>query len=190
MINSKELKKRIFKSGKPYQSIVETFAKNSFLEISKKVSLPGKYIVVLCGSNNNGGYGMALVRHLRDETKTNAILIGDRKKLDEDLKINYLKILGNVKEDFSIISKADIIIDAMIGCDINSISKDEIKLIINKVNLSKAYRVSIDVPSGLNPDIIEPSNGYINADLILTILDTKQALENFKEKTIVINIGI
>ncbi len=190
MINSKELKKRIFKSGVSNQKIIEKFAKNSFEEITKKIDIVGKYIIVLCGSNNNGGYGMTLARYLRDETKTNVILISDRKKLDEDLKISYLKILGNVKEDFSILSKADIIIDAMIGCDINSISKDEIKPIINKVNLSKAYRISIDVPSGLNPDVLEPSNGYVNADLVLTVFDTKQALENFKDKTIIIDIGI
>lgn len=190
MINSKGLKKRIFKSGKPYQSIMETFAKNSFLEIAKKVNLSGKYIVVLCGPNNNGGYGMTLARYLRDETKTNVILIGDRKKLDEELKINYLKVLGNIKEDFSLISKADVLIDAILGCDTNTLSKEEVRPIVDRINISKAYKISIDVPSGLNPDVLEPSSGYVNADLVLTVLDTKQALEKFKDKTIIIDIGI
>ncbi len=174
----------------PYQAVTETFAKKSFKEITKKIDIVGKHVVVLCGPNNTGGYGMALARYLRDETKTNVILIGDRKKLDEDLKISYLKILGNVKQDFSLILKADIIIDALIGCETNSISKEEVRPVVDRINMSKAYRISIDVPSGLNPDMLEPSSGYVNADLVLTVLDTKQALENFKDKTMIIDIGI
>lgn len=190
MINSKELKKRIFKSGKPYQSILEIFSKNAINEIKNKIDISNKYVVVLCGACNHGGYGMTLARLLRDETKTNVILVGDRKKLDEDLKINYLKILGNIKEDLSLISGADIIIDSIVGPEHNSLSKEITKPVIEKVNLSNAYKISIDIPSGLNPDIIEPNNSHVKPDLILTVLDTKQALENFKEKTVIIDIGI
>ena len=56
--------------------------------------------------------------------------------------------------------------------------------------LAKAFKVSIDVPSGINPDTGEKSNAYFEPNLIITMHDIKKGLESYKDKTIVADIGI
>ncbi|MCH8003789.1 MAG: hypothetical protein IH934_04100 [Nanoarchaeota archaeon] len=87
-------------------------------------------------------------------------------------------------------SDYDIIIDAIFGTGINGEIKDPLATLISNLSKAKAYKVSIDVPSGINPDTGEKANVYFEPDLIITMHDIKKGLENFKDKTIVVDIGI
>ena len=55
---------------------------------------------------------------------------------------------------------------------------------------AKAYKVSIDVPSGVNPNTGEKSNAFFEPDLLITMHDIKKGLQSYKEKTVVMDIGI
>ena len=61
---------------------------------------------------------------------------------------------------------------------------------IKNLNKSKAYKVSIDIPSGINPDTGEKSNVFFEPNLIITMHDIKNGLEAYKDKTVVVDIGI
>ena len=48
----------------------------------------------------------------------------------------------------------------------------------------------MDVPSGINPDTGEKANAYFEPDLIIALHDIKKGLESYKDKTIIVDIGI
>jgi NAD(P)H-hydrate epimerase len=87
-------------------------------------------------------------------------------------------------------SDYDIILDAIFGTGIEGEIKDPLATLINNLSKTKANKVSIDVPSGVNPDTGEKANVYFEPDLIITMHDMKKGLKDYKDKTIVVDIGI
>jgi len=87
-------------------------------------------------------------------------------------------------------SDYDIIIDAIFGTGIRGEIKDPLATLITNLNKAKAFKVSVDIPSGVNPDTGEKANVSFEPDLIITMHDIKKGLENFKDKTVVVDIGI
>ena len=87
-------------------------------------------------------------------------------------------------------SDYDVIIDAIFGTGIYGEIKDPLATLISKLSETKAFKVSVDVPSGVNPDTGEKSNVFFEPDLLITMHDLKKGLEGYKDKTIVVDIGI
>jgi NAD(P)H-hydrate epimerase len=87
-------------------------------------------------------------------------------------------------------SDYDVIIDAVFGTGIEGEIKDPLVTLIKNIGKSDAYKVSVDVPSGINPDTGEKANVFFDPDLIITMHDIKKGLESYKGKTIVADIGI
>ena len=65
-----------------------------------------------------------------------------------------------------------------------------ISAVIDEINNSKAYKVSVDIPTGLDPDTGVMVDKSVNADLIVTFHDIKKGLETMQEKTVVADIGL
>ena len=97
------------------------------------------------------------------------------------------KLLSLEAVDFS---DYDIIIDAIFGTGIDGEIKDPLATLIKNLSKAKAYKLSVDVPSGVNPDTGEKANVYFEPDLIITMHDIKKGLETYKDKTVIANIGI
>ena len=87
-------------------------------------------------------------------------------------------------------SDYDIIVDAIFGTGIEGEIKDPLATLIKNLGKSKANKVSIDVPSGINPDTGEKANVYFEPDLLITMHDLKEGLESYKDKTVIVDIGI
>ena len=87
-------------------------------------------------------------------------------------------------------SDYDMIIDAIFGTGLQGEVKDPLAALIKNLNKSKAHKVSLDIPSGINPDTGEKANAYFEPDLIIALHDIKKGLESYKDKTIVVDIGI
>ena len=62
--------------------------------------------------------------------------------------------------------------------------------VIDDVNNSKAYKVSVDIPTGIDPDTGDIVDKCINADLIVTFHDMKKGIENFEDIVVVADIGL
>src|SRR3989338_7124220 len=108
-----------------------------------------------------------------------------RKKFD--ILNKQIQILDLEAVDFS---DYDIIIDAIFGTGIRGEIKDPLATLITNLNKAKAFKVSVDIQSGVNPDTGEKANVSFEPDLIITMHDIKKGLENFKDKTVVVDIGI
>ncbi len=125
----------------------------------------GKKFVILCGKGNNGGDGYALALRLRD-TFENVVCIsvfGDVPKTEDALYFYELcqkKSIAIIdcERDFDVASEkitdADVITDAIFGTGFSGeIKKDSIcARIIELSNSNPAYRLSADIPSGIDAE--------------------------------------
>jgi len=195
MISSQDMRILEAKSNIPRQILMENAGKAVSNLIKQKFDLKDKKILVVCYHGNNGGDGFVAARHLCDEAEADILFIGNENKLKKETLINFKKIERNGKIQFLVddevdFNEYDIIVDAILGIGIHGRLNKEISAIIDNINNSKAYKVSIDVPTGLDPDTGLMVDKCVNADLIVTFHDLKKGLEKFKDKVVVADIGL
>ena len=141
-------------------------------------------IHVFCGIGNNGGDGLVIGRLLMLHGYNVKIYIANfTDKRSKDFLINYNLIkdtsnewpfLMTSEEDFPIIEEDDIIIDALFGIGLNRPPEGWVLNLIHYLNKSKAFKLAIDIPSGLYPSkVLEDPKAVIEADHTLTFQVSK-----------------
>jgi len=197
MISTEQMKQLEDNCGISKLQLMENAGRGIYKVLKEKFpNLKDKKILIAAYHGNNGGDGFVAARHLCEETETDILLTGDESKFKEEARINYARIENNNKiqlffqaEDINF-DDYDIIIDALLGTGTSGEIKEPIASAIDYINDSTAFKVAVDVPTGINPDTGETANKTINADLIITFHDIKQGLEKFKNKTVIVDIGI
>ncbi|MBI2558878.1 NAD(P)H-hydrate epimerase [Candidatus Woesearchaeota archaeon] len=195
MISSQDMRILEANSDIPRLSLMENAGRAVYQAIMQRFELKDKRILIVCYHGNNGADGFVAARHLCDEAETDVLFIGDESKLKKDALINFKKIEHNEKVQFLMEDEVDfdaydIIIDAVLGIGIQGRLNREISAIIDDINNSKAYKISVDIPTGLNPDTGDVPDKCVNADLIVTFHDMKKGLEKFQDKVVVADIGL
>lgn len=119
-------------------------------------------IHIFCGIGNNGGDGLVVARHLLlDGYNVTIYIVNYSDKRSKDFLINYDRIKSLTKrwpillsdiDDFPDIKPNDIIIDAVFGIGLNRPVADWVKALFQHFRISKAFTLSIDIPSGLRTD--------------------------------------
>jgi len=195
MISAREM--QILEENTPYfgvtiAELMENAGKNVFMEMEKKFKLKGKNVVVVCGQGNNGGDGFVLARHLEKICDVKVIFLGDSKKLKNEARQNYKKLKKKLifnEKKLDLLKKADFAVDAMLGTGVKGEIREPYISAINAFNSSKAKKIAIDLPSGIDAD-----NGsgklIAKADVIYCLHAFKKGLVKFKKKVKVIDIGI
>ena len=154
-------------------------------------------IAIVCGTGNNAGDGYALAIILKENGFNPDILLIEN-KFSEDGEYYFTKAKqSNINSPIingSTSFEYDIIVDCLLGTGFKGEPKANYIDVINKINNSKAYVVSVDINSGLNGD-----NGLasiaVQSDLTVSIGSYKyghflnQAKDFIKEK-INVDIGI
>jgi len=164
-------------------------AGRNLAELAKRLlqDLPEKKIVVLCGAGNNGGGGMVAARHLRNwSADVSAILVGDESRLKE-VPAHQWKILTHMGVNITDtdLSKADLIIDAMLGYGVKENPREPIASWIQRANESGRRILALDAPSGLDTTTGIPAIPCIRAHSTLTLALPKTGLLTPKAKPIV-----
>lgn len=195
MISSQDMRILEANSDIPRLSLMENAGRAVYQAIMQRFELKDKRILIVCYHGNNGGDGFVAARHLCDEAETDVLFIGDESKLKKDALINFKKIEHNEKVQFLMEDEVDfdaydIIIDAVLGIGIQGRLNREISAIIDDINNSKAYKISVDIPTGLNPDTGDVPDKCVNADLIVAFHDMKKGLEKFQDRVVVADIGL
>jgi NAD(P)H-hydrate epimerase len=183
-----------------------------------KDDLANKKIVSICGLGNNGGDAIVANRHIssylsskfsiKDNKNLVLVLLGSYEQIKtSECKINWniiekvhsiKKIIFNSENKTTIereIEKSDIIIDGLIGTGIKGKLKEPYSSLIDKINHqeSKSFILSVDIPSGLNPDTGEIEDKSIKADVTITFHRIKHGLlKNVEQcgKILPVKIGI
>jgi NAD(P)H-hydrate epimerase len=168
-----------------------------FIVAKFNTNLKGKAIVVICGSGNNGGDAFVASRHLSGyyDAKVTVILLGFPADLrTEEAKIN-LGIIENMDSIETIfgneindkikrkIYKANIIIDGIFGTGVKGEIRDPHASAIELINKSKAYVVSVDIPSGMDPNTGEVHDSCVKANATVTFHRMKIGLVNNRKYT-------
>lgn len=167
-----------------------------------------KKISIYAGTGGNGGDGFVAARHLLNfDYKVHLYLLAKPEniknkdaiknwqsielisKTDKNLKIHKITDSTQLKPDNS-----DIIIDALLGTGINGKIRQPTSAAIDNMNYSPAIRISVDVPSGLNPETGEVKDKSVIANVTLTLHKLKTGLVQAEEKYVgkieVLDIGI
>jgi len=135
-------------------------------------------VLVLVGSGHNGGGGLVAAKYLyKLGYQVSVYLIYPNLKPTSDNQLKTLK-KSNVKilSKLPNLSDFDLIVDAILGYNVKGKVKEPIKSIIKELNSSKIKTVSLDLPSGLNPDTGQPNGISIKSYATLTLAAPKVGL--------------
>lgn len=137
-------------------------------------------VLVAAGSGNNGGDGLAAARLLTDRGYcVDTVLIGgglgrlsDQTKQQLQILKNYgMSVGSNIREE-----EYDIIVDAVFGIGQNRETAGEFKSALQKINEMKAYKIAVDIPSGVDADTGRIWGTAARADLTVTFGFLKRGL--------------
>ncbi len=127
-------------------------------------------IKVFCGIGNNGGDGMVLSRYLIENNynvTTYVVNYNDKRVPDFLEAYDRLKsatknwpIVLTENSELPELTSQDIIVDAIFGIGLNRTPQDWLKKLFTTINDSKAYILSIDIPSGMYMDM-SPQEGDV-----------------------------
>lgn len=159
------------KSGTPSITLMEKAA-NAVTKEFIKIYKEGK-VAIICGGGNNGGDGIATARLLYDKGITSDVYIFcNNKTKDFEINLERLKKLPvkiyNNNEEYNF-KNYDYIIDALFGTGINKAVTGIYKNVIENINNSKAYILSIDMPSGLYSDTGKTNNVTVKANSTISL---------------------
>lgn len=166
----------------------------------------GFSFLILCGSGNNGGDGIAIARLLWQKGKiVDVFRINGTGNATDDFKTQQERwelltgknlSLINGPDDLPEVGSSVIIIDAIFGSGLNCTPDGNVREIIEKVNTIPASILSIDIPSGLFSDVVtEQTKSVIRAQTTLCLQIPRQSFfypeyEPFTGNWIVIDIGL
>ncbi len=127
--------------------------------------------VVLCGTGNNGGDGLAIARQLHQRGfGVKAFLLQFSKELSADCKTNLLRLQSMSKDLVSIVATDTfitdipgniVIIDAILGTGLNRPAEGWVASFITHINQLPNRKIAIDIPSGLPADILPDHDSAI-----------------------------
>ncbi|MGC8610324.1 MAG: NAD(P)H-hydrate dehydratase [Thermoplasmata archaeon] len=144
-----------------------------------------KRVLALCGSGNNGGDGYVAARELK--LRGIDVHVFPVQPPSSELCIKKYKesIDSGVQVDSELsLNEYELIIDAMLGIGIKNEPKEPYKSVIQKVNESNKFVISVDVPSGF------PSKIRIKPTITVTMQFLKKGMdENCCGKIIVVDVG-
>lgn len=134
---------------------------------------------ILIGPGNNGGDGLAVLRILAQEGREAVgILLCDPQKFKGDALLNYtivrsLNLL--LTDSLDPIERAAVIVDALFGTGLDREITDAKQLeALYRSNESKAYRIAVDIPSGINGNSGKLMGDAFRADETVTFVAMKR----------------
>jgi NAD(P)H-hydrate epimerase len=145
--------------------------------LKKYDKISEKKITVFAGLGNNGGDALVVARHLagfgcRPET----ILLGNPNKIKTEETCSNWKVLEKMDSVNLIITsdpklialEADLIVDGILGTGVSGSIREPYASAINMINKSPAFKLAVDIPSGLDPDTGSVADKCVKADVTIT----------------------
>ncbi len=150
--------------------------------------LRGEKIVIVAGKGNNGGDGLVVARHLFNHgARPEVLLLAAKKEVKGDAAVNLgiaLKIGVPVTEcrtaeewrkSKKSFAAATVIVDAILGTGLVKALDGFYARVVGDINKAKAYKLAVDIPSGLSSDSFEIIGPCVKADLTVTLAAPKIA---------------
>lgn len=174
----------------------------SILDHLRASARPHHAVGVLCGKGNNGGDGLVVARELAEAgCRVRVFMAAGREGLTEEAARN----LGIVERlasaslllagDVETMADSDVLIDALLGTGQKSAPREPMASLIERVNGWPAFRVALDIPTGLDADTGRSWGSTFRADLTVAIAALKIGHlvhdgPAYSGKTTTVSIGI
>ena len=147
--------------------------------VEKLGDVKSKNVLVFAGLGNNGGDGLVIARHLAGYgSSVTVFLLGQPDNIrSEECSWNWnlLEKMESVKlltgGNFDLLNnldKFDIIIDGILGTGILGEIREPQASAIMFINKSNAFKLSVDIPSGVDPDTGNRNSPHVTADMTVT----------------------
>ena len=135
-------------------------------------------VLVLAGSGHNGGGGLVAAKYLHNwGYNVSVFLTSSNLKEDTKHQLDKLESLSvQIHKSQPNFSEFGLLVDSILGYSVKGEVKEPIKSIIKKINSSNSKVISLDLPSGLNPDTGLPGGLAVKADATLTLAAPKVGL--------------
>ena len=157
----------------PQLILMENAAGAACRVIGRKLSIEGTNFLVLCGSGNNGGDGLALARLLYSAGGAPLVLMtSSPEKLSGPALENYgilknypIEVLLHFNEERlrKELDETDIVVDALLGTGLSRDIGGSLARYIELINESGKKVFSIDIPTGINGDTAQIMGTAIKA---------------------------
>lgn len=150
---------------------------------------------ILCGSGNNCGDGLVIARHLELlGWSCHAVVLGPIERLSSDARANFEivkrsspgcvrvweasadepeQLKEELRELERQLAESTIVVDAMLGTGSQGAPRSPLDDWIRLSNASAAYRVAVDLPTGLDAESGEAEGDFFHADATLTFVAKK-----------------
>lgn len=195
--------------GIPRRLLMESAGKEVAQALCREVDVKGKDVTVFAGLGNKGGDGFVTSRYLVNAgAKVHIILLGAEeairteealenwrilKVMDSTVRLTQIRDSSDLAKLKPVTDESIAIIDAMLGTGIVGPLREPFLSAVNLINSSKAFKLAIDIPTGLNPSTGEVYEGVVKAELTVTMHKVKKGMVGRGEytgKIIVADIGI
>ena len=154
-------------------------------------------VVIFAGLGNNGGDAFVCARFLKN-FNVKVFLLGRERDIKTEIARRNFEILKKAGYEIHEVRdeipefEADVVIDGILGTGVRGKLGGLFAKAVQIINDSKAYKVAVDVPTGLNPDT-GVYKECVKADLTVTFHKPKPGLLKAKEvvgELVVKDIGI
>jgi NAD(P)H-hydrate epimerase len=163
-----------------------------------------KKAVIFCGIGGNGGDGFVAARHLlAADFEVTVVLVGRACDISHTAALHNWNILQSLQgkvalmeaSDSALIPKvsAGIVVDAILGTGTKGKLRPLFSKFVDYINSINAYRIAVDVPTGIDADTGEVLGTAVKADLTVTFHKAKPGLEKAKKyvgEIVVSDIGL
>ena len=144
-----------------------------------------RLISIFCGMGNNGGDGLVVARLLHQAgMRPKVYMVRYSEKMSPDCEANFQRLQAEtevpVKDvcaevDFPVLEPDGIVIDALFGSGLNRPIEGLAAELIEHLNRQQAFRIAIDIASGLFADSPSPKGAIFKPDYTLTFQTPKLA---------------
>jgi hydroxyethylthiazole kinase-like uncharacterized protein yjeF len=139
----------------------------------------GSKVVAVSGLTGNGGDAFTAARHLVCQGyEVKSWILGDPRNITlKNSRVNYNAVAHMTQSikikairDSSLIEpiEADVVIDGLIGTSLRGPLRPPFLQIVQAINASDAYKVSVDIPTGMEASTGDIHGEAVKADLTLT----------------------
>ena len=159
--------------------------------VKKFGDVKSKNILVFAGLGNNGGDGLVIARHLSGYgSNVTVFLLGEPDNIRSEEcswnwnlleKMKSIKLLtgGNLEHLNNL--EFDIIIDGILGTGISGEIREPHSSAITFINKSNVFKLSVDVPSGVDPDTGDKNLPHVIANVTVTFHRMKVGMPKRKD---------
>lgn len=186
LVNSREMKTcdtNTIEHFKVPSMVLMERAALSAIEVIQEKEISCNRVLVVCGTGNNGGDGMAIARLLYlSHIPVEVYLYGNKTHFSKQAKEQY-EILTSYGvpfiDEMEDANSYSLIIDALFGIGLSRKLDDELVHLMERLNQSSAHRLAVDIPSGVSADNGAVLGGAFKADDTVTFAYCKTGMVLF-----------